>query len=468
MNAHDTTLAAPAPVNFEAEQALLGALLLNNDAFGSVSGFLRPEHFSEPAHQAIYEAIANRIRDGRPAGVLAVAPDIPPFADEKITVASYLAHLAAEAHTVDHVAGMAREIVLTDAKRRLIGFAEGIDADARAPGASVSSVVSAAELGLIELSEDIGRLEPQKTANPDSIVDDIEQRVVDGNEWRGARSGLAAVDNIIGGFAPGDHVVIAGRPSMGKTALGLSVARRAAHIGAGVAYWSIEMSANQVWPRLITDEAEASGRKIAYSRVMRGKIDRIDLDDLKRAKDRLKTLPLRVLDRGNRLADFPGHIRSARRWLEAKRGKPLDLFVVDYLGLLRPGERYAGQRVNEVAEISETIKSLAKREGIPIIALHQLNRASEGRDDYRPRLSELRESGAIEQDADVVIFVHREEYYLTRPGYRRFQDEAAKAEAIEKSAHKMEAIVAKNRNGPTGTAHLWCDMATNSVRDEER
>lgn len=468
LNAIDPETPQGLPVNIEAEQALLGSLLTNNAAFASVAGFLNAEHFHEPVHRDIFSAMAARIADGRPAGVLALAPDLRPFNDDTLTAPIYLARLAASAHTLTEVSGMARELVLTAAKRRLAGLAADIDDAIRVPGSSASDIVSGAESSLVSLYEEISRLDSKPSATPDSVFDDIERRVHDGIEWRGARSGFAALDHIIGGFAPGDYIVIAGRPSMGKTGLSLSLARRAAHMGSGVAYWSIEMSADQCWPRLITDEAEAAGHKLAYSRLMRGKIDRVDVETVRSAKDRLKPLPLRVIDRGDRLSDLVGHIRAARRWLQVKKGKDLDLFVVDYLGLMRPGNRYAGQRVNEVSEISATIKHVSKREGVPIIALHQLNRASEGRDDYRPRLSELRESGAIEQDADAVIFVHREEYYITRPGYRRFDNDAARVEAIEKSSHKMEAIVAKNRHGPTGTAHLWCEMSTNSVRDEAR
>lgn len=453
--------------NVEAEQGVLGSVLLNNRTLGALS-FLKPEHFSEPVHAAIYTAVVARRTAGEMASVLTIVSDLPAFTVGDMGPSAYLAHLAASSWTVtETIASTAREIVALAVKRRLHGLGEGLQTAAAAPGMKASELIGSTEIELVRLADEIGRLNPQREIDGADVLTEIRDRMESGRHYKGVECGLAAIDNRLGGFAPGELIVVAGRPGMGKTAFGLSLARRAAHVGVGVGFDTVEMTKTALWHRLLSDEALVD-ETIAYKEIGRGRLTAAQFETIWRANDRLEELPLVVIDRGNKLSDVAGHIRHARKALE-KRGKTLSLFVVDYLGLLQPSDRYAGQRVNEVGEISSTLKSLAKREGLAIIALHQLNRANESRsEDHRPRLSDLRDSGNLEQDADVVMFVYRDAYYIERPGYRTFASEGEKSAALLDCTMKMEVVIAKQRQGEIATETLWCDMSTNSVRDGER
>lgn len=456
-----------APSMMEAEQGVLGSLLINNELVSVVSPYLRADHFEEPVHRAIYTAILQRVLQGRPANALTLAQDVPPINGGAITAVSYLAKLTAEAWTVSaHIEGTAREVALAGAKRSLSRIGGDLAAAATTPGLQAVDIVTDTEMELITISDDLAAMYSSGKAieDYDAVVTQAEERMRSGRWLRGISTGLRGLDEKIGGFAPGDFVVLGGRPSMGKTALGVAIGRMAARSGAGVAFVSIEMPEAQVRQRLLSDESEAIGTPIAYQHIARGRIQPAHLDVLHKASEKLKRLPLVIIDRGNRLSDLPGHIRRARRLLKPY-GKDLDLLIIDYLGLLRPGDRYRGQRVNEVGEISVMVKSLAKSEGLAIIGLHQLNRQNTQREDRRPRMDDLRDSGSLEQDADVVMFVHREAYYIQRPGYIRFPSEAEKTEALIACQREMEVIVAKQRQGPVGTVKLYFDETTNTVRD---
>jgi replicative DNA helicase len=462
MNAPATIVAAPA--NLDLEEMVLGGLLLNNSLMGAVP-FLAASHFSEPVHRTIFQAIAERVAAGRPASAVMLARELPPIDDSAVTMPSYLAHLVAEATMFgEQLVPAAREVVRWAARRRLAAAAAHLADGVTVPGASPEDVAATAEMELIEISDDLARLAEAAEGGPDDFLAEIGERMESGRHVKGVESGLVAVDRKLGGFAPGEFIVVAGRPGMGKTMLGLSLARRAANVGAGVGFVSLEMTRSAVWHRLLADEA-LSSEPIAYKAIARGRLGAGQYDAVRRANERLKALPLLIRDTGNRLSDMPAHVRACRKWLN-RMGKPLDILIVDYLGLLAASDRYAGQKVNEVGEISATLKALAKREGLCIVALHQLNRANEARGEYRPRLSDLRDSGNLEQDADVVMFVYRESYYIERPGYRTFADEDAKVTAESDARHRLELIVAKQRQGEIGTCRLWCDVATNSVRDE--
>ena len=248
--------------------------------------------------------------------------------------------------------------------------------------------------------------------------------------------------------------------------LGACLARNVANSGGGVGFDSHEMTERQVRARLLSDQCERLGSRVPYSAIDRGLIGMNDVDVLKAAAEIIDQMPLIIFDRGNRLDEIPAKIKTARRML-ARTGRELVLWIEDYLGLLSPTERYRGNRVAEIGEISAALKHIAMQEGVPILALHQLSRAVEGRKDKRPILSDLRESGSIEQDADTVIFVYREAYYHQRPGYSDDSDSERQA-AFVRTQHLLEAIVAKARHGPIGTAELWCDTALNAVRDRQR
>lgn len=465
---------ASMPHSLEIEQALLGALLINNEALHGVT-FLRPDHFHEPLHGVIYDHIATIAQTGRatPATVLGYLPKDLRIGD--FNPGQYLARLTAEAITVSGAPSYARAIFDHATRRHLVQIGEDIANAARSIGIDhpPAQQIADAEARLFDLATIQREREKQSEESLDDIVTGIEEAAASGKGVAGIACGLKAIDEKLGGFEPGSLIIVAGRPGMGKTALGLSLARRAARIGVGVAFDSIEMPRKQITRRLLSDETEAMRSPVPYTNMARGKISPTELDHVRRAAERVRDLPLIINDQGNRLADIPGHIRGARRELD-KRGVALGLYIVDYLGLLRPSDRYAGNKVHETGEISAGLKEIAKREKLPIIGLHQLNRALERQDEKRPGLADLRDSGNIEQDADVVAFVFREHYYLSRAGARvpnaekgdDRSDEARLLALLHATEHQMEFIIAKNRHGPVGIARLWCDMATNSVRDE--
>lgn len=455
------------PSMIEAEQGLLGALLANNELVPLVAGYLKADHFEEPLHRALYGAILQRVAQGRAATPLTLAPDLPPLAEPGLTAIGYLARLVANAWTVsDTIEGTAREIAIAGARRTLSALGGDLTEAANTPGLLPDDIVADAEMNLIKVSDDLASLTgtAKEPEDYDTVVARAEDRMKSGRWLRGISTGLQTLDNRIGGFAPGDFIILGGRPSMGKTAFGVALGRMAARNGAGVSFISIEMPEEQVRQRLLADECEALGAPVAYYNISRGRIDPSHVDAMRRASGRLKSLPLVILDRGNRLSDLPGHIRRSRRMLK-QQGKELNLLIIDYLGLLRPGDRYRGQRVHEVGEISAVVKSLAKSEGIAVIGLHQLNRQNTQREDRRPRMDDLRDSGSLEQDADMVMFVHREAYYIQRPGYIKFPTEAERMDALLACQHELEVIVGKQRHGPVGTVKLYFDETTNTVRD---
>jgi len=478
MNARPAPIRTIDPTNIDAEQQFLGAAMLNNDVLGESSGFLEARHFCEPVHTEIYTIMGEMLLAGRPVSPVTMGDYLP--ADIKIgdlPLRPYLAKLVAETVGPMAAAGFARAIHDAAVRRDLIAIGDDIVAWARAarPGESPAIQVADAEARLFDLSAEAARGE--RGAGDDTIdglMADIEARVASGGGPAGVRCGIPSIDSRFGGFLPGQFIIIGGRPGMGKSAFGLSLARSAARAGVGVGFDSIEMTRPEVWVRLIADETEDMGFAVPYERITATEFRPGELEAVRRAADGLRALPLHILAAGNRLADIPGHIRATRKVL-AKRGANLGFYVVDYLGLLRGGDRYAGDRTNELGEISRTLKEIARREAVTVIALHQLNRGveSQTREDKRPGLADLRGSGDLEQDADIVCFVYREHYYLSQPGARipkaddgdTRSDHERRVTLAADCQNRMELIIAKRRQGRTGVVRLWVNMATNAVRD---
>lgn len=479
MNARPVHIKPNDPVNIEAEQQFLGAALLNNDVLGDVAGFLEDRHFSEPIHAELYRIMGEMLRVGRPVSPVTIADFLPAdFRIGEVGLPLYIARLAGETVGPLSAHSFARVIHDDAVRRDLIGIGDGMAAWARKarPGESPALQIADAEARLFDLSAEAGRSERGADDDTmDSLMADIETRALAGGGSAGARCGITAIDRRLGGFLPGQLILIGGRPGMGKSMLSIAMAQSAARAGVGVGFDTIEMTRDEVRVRLLADETEETDYPVPYERIAAADFRLGEIEAVRDAAARVKRLPLHLISAGNRLSDIPGHIRSARRVL-AKRGVELGFYVIDYLGLLRGGDRYAGDRVNELGEISRTLKEIARREAVPIIAMHQLNRGveSQARDDKRPGLADLRGSGDLEQDADIVCFVYREHYYLSQPGARvpKAEDGDTRSDQERRTAlavdcqNKMELIIAKRRQGRTGVIRLWCNMATNAVRDE--
>jgi replicative DNA helicase len=454
-----------APHNIEAEQALLGAILVNNEALYRVSDFLEPPHFFEPIHQKIYETAASLIRAGKVATPVTLKTFLPAETDiGGMTVAQYLARLAAEATTIINAADYGRTIYELSLRRDLIHIGEDMvnvayDAPVDfAPRAQIED----AERRLYELAE-AGRYDGgfQKFSQAMKVALDMAANAYqrDG-KLSGIATGLRDLDVKMGGLQRSDLLVLAGRPGMGKTALATNIAYNIARAYRGetqadgttkavnggiVGFFSCEMSAEQLATRIL---AEQTG--IASSTIRRGGITQSEFDKIRDHTIELEHLPLFVDETGG--LSISQLTARARR---LKRQKGLDVIMVDYIQLLQGSGKRSDNRVQEVTEITTSLKALAKELNVPVIALSQLSRQVENRDDKRPQLSDLRESGSIEQDADVVVFVYREEYYLQNKEPRPGTPEHEKWQTEMDLAHgKAEVIIGKQRHGPTGTVEL--------------
>ncbi len=419
-----------APHNIEAEQALLGAILVNNDAFYRVSDFLEPKHFFEPIHQTIYETSGSLIRMGKVATPVTLKTFLPADTDiGGMTVGQYLARLAAEATTIINAQDYGRTVYDMALRRDLIGIGEDmVNVAYEAPvDFAPRAQIEDAERRLYELAES-GRYDGgfQRFSQALTVAVDMAAKAFqrDG-KLSGIATGLRDLDTKMGGLQPSDLIVLAGRPGMGKTALATNIAFNVAKAhraevqadgtmksvnGGIVGFFSCEMSAEQLATRII---AERTG--IPSSSIRRGGITEADFEKIRDYSIELQSLPFYVDETGG--LSISQLTARARR---LKRQKGLDLIVIDYIQLLQgSGKRGNDNRVQEVTEITTNLKALAKELNVPVIALSQLSRQVENRDDKRPQLSDLRESGSIEQDADVVMFVYREEYYLAEQGTAR-------------------------------------------------
>ena len=460
------------PVCLEAEQALLGAILVNNAAAAHVQ-FLRPEHFGEALHGAIHEAILATLAEGRVANPITLRARIA--ADVELapgmTVAAYLARLAAEATTVINARAYADMIHDFWIRRRLIDSARDIEAQARAvdypirPAAIASDAIGALHQLAEGHAQAVTRVEAHAGAG--ALIERVQAIRAGQAGDEAAPTGFADLDRDTGGYRAGTLWVVAARPGMGKTAFLTASARRVAQAGHGVLAFSMEVPAEEIHARYLADLSYIAHKPLSFGAIMRGQIDDEDLWRLRNAAKRLGEMPL-VSDVASRLsvAEIAMRVRAEKERM-AKRGRRLGVIFVDYLKFVQASDRYRGQRVYEVGEISAGLKQLAKDEGLCVVLLAQLNRAVEARDDKRPGLSDLRESGDLEADAHVVAFIYREAYYIERSAdYRANKLEAL--EAADAARNRLELILGKNRAGPAHTVGLWCDVAASSVASHSR
>jgi replicative DNA helicase len=454
-----------APHNTEAEQALLGAILVNNEAALKVAGFLTAEHFFEAVHGKIYEHAMTIIERGQHATPVTLKTYFE--RDEALSEvggATYLVRLAGSAVGIINAEDYGRAIYDCFLRRRLITIGEGMvntAYDAKVDQLPVQQIETAEQslFHLAEAGRPEGGFEPFRDTVHSAIAD-IESAYKSDSRLIGLASGLVDLDKVLGGLHRSDLVVLAGRPSMGKTALATNIAYYAALTkarsaagdeeavgGATVGFFSLEMSAEQLATRILS---EATG--IDSEKMRRGQLTNDDFVRVVSASDELGRLPFFIDDTP---ALSIAALRTRARRLKRQHG--LGLVVIDYLQLVRPvgGKSSPDHRVQEISEITQSLKALAKELDLPVLVLSQLSRAPEQREDKRPLLSDLRESGSIEQDADVVLFIYRDEYYLQRQEPRLDTPEHDKwREDMEKVHNVAEVIVGKQRHGPTGKVEL--------------
>ena len=452
------------PHNIEAEQALLGAILVNNDAFDRVSDFLRPEHFSEEVHRRIFDVAGQLIRAGKLASPITLKTFLGEHDLGGVTVPQYLARLAAEATTVINAEDYGRTVHDLAIRRDLILIGEDIvNAAYDAPvAATPREQIEEAERKLYAVAE-TGRYEGgfQRFSDALTIAVDMAAKAFERDgRLSGVATGLTDLDRYMGGLQPSDLVIVAGRPGMGKTALATNIAFNIAKAyefrmrpdgspettnGGIVGFFSLEMSAEQLATRIIAEQAAVPSYKIRRGDINEGEFHRIA--DAARL---MQSIPFYIDQTGGlSIAQLTARARRLKR----QRG--LDVLVIDYLQLLGASKTRSDSRVQEITEITTGLKALAKEMNVPVIALSQLSRQVESRDDKRPQLSDLRESGSIEQDADVVMFVFREEYYLKNKQPREGTEEFLNWQTDMERVHgRAEVIIGKQRHGPTGTIEL--------------
>jgi replicative DNA helicase len=465
-NSDDPVHFREAPHNIEAEQALLGAILINNEAMDRVSAFLEPAHFYDPLHGQIYETAAKMIQAGKPVTPITLKTffaNAEPI-DAHLTVPQYLGSLAASATTIINAEEYGRTVYDLAVRRHLIVLGEDIvnsayDAPIDFPP---ESQIQEAETRLYDLAErgKYGQGFMNFGTALTHAVDMAAAAYERDGHLSGLSTGLNDLDNKMGGLQSSDLIILAGRPSMGKTALVTNIAYNVAKAfraekqtdgsdkvidGGRVGFFSLEMSAEQLATRILSEQAE-----IASEKIRRGMITEDEFRKLSAVAKEMSVAPLYI--------DQTGGISIAQlaaRARKLKRQKGLDLLIVDYLQLLSGSSKRGDNRVQEITEITTGLKALAKELVVPIIALSQLSRQVEQREDKRPQLSDLRESGSIEQDADVVMFVFREEYYVERQkpreGTPEFNDWQTQMMAV---SGKAEVIIGKQRHGPVGAVQL--------------
>ena len=452
------------PHNLQAEQNLLGALLFDNDAFERIDTQLRPEHFYDPVHGQIYEAMVRMISRGQLANTVTVKAFFDSNHNLEDGAEAYLTDLTEGVISVSGIGDYAEIIHDNFLRRELVRISDTVSYDARHAELDKPAIlqIESAEQYLFSLAENDTSEQGLKGLEGilTSTVQMAEHARRNGGALSGVSTGLSRLNELLGGLHRSDLIILAGRPGMGKTALATNIAfhaastRRTGEEPVGVAFFSLEMAAEQLGTRILAERSN-----IDSDAIRKGKLDSQSFDALVSTSQQIAHAQFYIDDTP---ALSVSQLASRARRL--KRTKGLGLIVVDYLQLLQAqiGVR-TENRVQEISNISRSLKGLAKELDVPVLALSQLSRAVEQREDKRPNLSDLRESGSIEQDADVVMFVYREEYYLNKGEPEMRENETQEKynmryqlwqERLEKSKGTAEVIIAKQRHGPVGVAYV--------------
>ena len=427
------------PHSVEAEQSLLGALLIDNQAFDRVADIVAADDFYRDDHRRIWRHIARLVEASRPADVVTVAESIEASEDkDKTGGTAYLAALAQNTPSALNVRRYAELVRERSVQRRLAQVATEIAETALSPtGKDVDQLLDEAESKIFQIAES-GARKDQGLIGISPVLAKVFERIdhlhsqENPSDITGVPSGFVDLDRLTAGLQPGDLVIVAGRPSMGKTSFALNIAEHVAlhpSVGLPVAIFSMEMSASQLAMRMLSSMAKVDQTRLRTGRLTDEEWSRLTDEIARLTEARIhvdETAALNALE-----------LRARARRMKREYGK-LGLVVVDYLQLMS-ASAHGENRATEISEISRSLKALAKELDVPVIALSQLSRAVEQRNDRRPLMSDLRESGAIEQDADVILFIYREEVY---------------APDKEEAKGRAEAIIGKQRNGPIGTVHL--------------
>jgi len=460
----------------EIEQQVLGTLLFGGD-FRKVMGSLREDHFVHDLHRILYKAIATAYERFGSATVPSVVKLLPEdtstafMAKTGHSAAGYMASLC-EFNVTGNIGleRMAKAVIEQWARLKSAEIASSFQAAANDPNADPRKLIQTVSNDLDLVAAEMRSGPRRKTrmslshaaGNAFAAAKEASQR---GHGLTGITWGLTDVNSLTGGIQRRDLTLVGARPSMGKTTLGLSTAIKAAKSGAGVGFISLEMDADKLAARAISDIAFDWNLKVPYADVIRGKVGDQDLDHLINATKDLDRLPILIEEQsGLSMTDIRVKAEAMMEDMQ-KHGSSLDLLVIDHLGLIKPSGRYSGNRVQEISEMTAGLKQLAREYGIAVMLLSQLNRGVESRDSKVPQLSDLRDSGSIEQDADTIIFLYREAYYLERDKSGDQEKQQARTERLIDCENKLEFIIAKQRNGPIRSVDLFVEIACSAVRN---
>ena len=458
---NDTINPKELPHNLEAEQGILGAILLNNEIYYDIIDKLNTDHFYEPVHKLIFEVIGKLIGKGQIATPITLKSYFELEKNlEEIGGSNYLVRLANSAVSLDYAKDYSRIIYDLSVRRGLYKLGGKVQHDAIESTLDVKTddLIEDAEKDLYQISDTGASQNTVQTfrSSIEEAIDLARKAYEKDSSVVGLSSEFTDLDSKLGGFHPSDLIIIAGRPSMGKTSLATNIAFNIAknaytesNLDSSVLFFSLEMSSEQLARRILSEQA-----RISSNDIRRGNLSENDLDNLVSVSKDIIEIPLFIDDTA---ALNIGSLSSRARRLKRRNG--LGAIVVDYLQLLRPSKTSRNEsRVLEISEITQGLKALAKELNIPILALSQLSRQVEQREDKKPQLSDLRESGSIEQDSDVVMFIFREEYYLEKnapsPGTSEFIEWQQKMDEIHGQA---DLLIMKQRHGPTGNVKLSFD-----------
>jgi len=463
----------------EIEQEVLGALLRVGQ-IGAVRGTVKPEHFVEPLHRRIFEMIELATERYNSATIGLVYKMFPEDEAKKWSdwlkepLSSYMARLTSA--TVYGVVGLKNTVpnLIQQWARISVGAeAERIALAAADPASDPGELIKATTRAMDGVAAELrggtkGRTRFSISEAADTALDEVQQAMQRGTGITGITWGLKDINATTGGIHRGEMVVLGARPSMGKTAVALGIGIKAARAGAGVGFISLEMGSPRLAMRALTDIAYDWNIKVPYNDLITGRISEKNFEDIIAAKQDLAQLPLWIEEQsGLSITDLRVKVDRMQAIAE-QAGNTLDLLIVDYMQLLAASSRYAGNRNNEVSEISAGLRQIARENNLAMLALSQLSRQVESREDKRPMLADLRDSGSLEQDADTVAFLYREAYYLEKAKGKDEEAEFERSERLLDCQNKLEFIIAKQRNGAVKTIDLFVDIACSAVRNAAR
>lgn len=453
------------PHDMQIEQALLGAFLVDNRLFHRVAAQIDADSFFDPVHVAIYEALKRELAGGRTVDAVSLAPSVVhvPDPNEGVTIRQYLGRLITVAALPVSVPDYAGNLARLAARRALIATADALHAQALHPAADITETALEA---VRELDTALAKQRTKATCfDYFRVTSDLIDDCLNPDPTRQIKIGLQDLDDHLGGWHRGSLNLIAGRPSMGKSTVGVSLLLRAAKDGTPGAFFSLEMGRKEVAARMNSDMAWSPDNRIEYERLLKGTANDDEIARVVKMSADNRELPLMIDDQaGLTLAEITARARRLNDEAKRRHGKPLGIVMIDHLGLIKPSNRYSGNKVHETGEISSGLKQLAKDLDVAVVALAQLNRGADQRDNKRPTLADLRNSGDLEQDADMVAFCFREVYYLERTRYTDPVEESARLAAIEQNKTVLELLISKNRNGRVGAVTLFCDIGGNAIR----